>query len=45
MYYCYLNYLGGLKLIFVGELKRINFECLLEILIKGMLLSICLGEK
>lgn len=45
IYYCYSNYLGGLKLIIVGELCVKNFCCLIEIFVKGMFFKNILGCK
>lgn len=45
IYYCYLMYFGGLKLVIVGELCDKNFCCFIEIFVKGMLFKNILGCK
>lgn len=41
--YCYFGYLGGLSKRIVGELFDIKFECVIELVVKGMLLKNTFG--
>lgn len=43
MYYCFIGYIGNLKIEFLVQVLECYLECVIEIVVKGMLLKGLLG--